>query len=155
MEGTATLEGTQVPGEPDSGSDTGDGTSGAPPEDEVVQSATPASSTSTPAPSASPEAASTPDAGGPLPVVTSCDVQDVPPFTGDVTVYTLTVDLNFRTGPGADCDMIGDGPLGEFSVVEVVGGPVEREGDESGEWVQVAVGDQVGWLALDFLEPAE
>jgi len=149
VEEAATPEAPEAPAGPQTASGTesvGDGTSGAP----EAASEAPAS----PAPSASPMASASPQAGGPVPVVTSCDVQDVPPYTGDVTVYVLTVDLNFRAGPGSDCDMIGDGPLGEFSAVEIIGGPVEREGDESGEWVQVEVGDQVGWLALQYLEPA-
>jgi len=128
----------------------GDGTSGA--SSGVASSAATPAAPATPVPSASPMAS--PQPAGEVPVVTSCNVENIPAFTGEVTVYTLTVDLNFREGPGADCDMIGDGPLGEFSVVDVIGGPVEREGDDSGEWVQVEVGDQVGWLALQYLEPA-
>lgn len=89
------------------------------------------------------------------PIVDSCDVEDVPAFTNDITTYLLTSDLNFRTGPGSDCDVIGDGPLGEFSAVDIIGGPVVREGDETSQWVEVAVGDQTGWLAFEFLEPAE
>jgi hypothetical protein len=107
-------------------------------------------------PAASPDsAAGTPVAAGEPPVVNSCDVDDVPEFTGDVTTWVLSVDLNFRSGPGSDCEPIGDGPLGEFSDVDVIGGPVIREGDESPEWVQVQVGEQTGWLAFEFLEPAE
>lgn len=150
-EAVSAPEETQAASGGESGSSsTGDGTSGA----ASVQVATPAAA-ATPGPLATPAVAASPQAEAVVPVVTSCDVQDVPPFTGDVTVYQLTVDLNFREGPGADCGLIGDGPLGEFSIVDVIGGPVEREGDESGEWVEVDVGDQVGWLAFEFLEPAE
>jgi hypothetical protein len=142
----------------------GDGTTGAalPPleEETSADEATPttAPAESTPALIASPQASpasGTPVAAAEAPVVDSCEVSDVPAFTGDVTTYVLSVDLNFRAGPGSDCDLIGDGPLGEFSDVDVIGGPVIREGDESPEWVQVQVGEQTGWLALEFLEPAE
>lgn len=144
----------------------GDGTTGATLSQVESSTATPAATSAivtpeaTPAhgatPMASPATASgTPVTAGEPPVVTSCDVTDVPPFTADVTTYVLEVDLNFRTGPGSDCDLIGDGPLGEFSAVEVIGGPVIREGDDSPEWLQVRVGEQTGWLAAEFLAPAE
>lgn len=108
----------------------------------------------TPAPSPGANTA-TPQASGEPLVVTSCDIENVPEFAGEDTPYRLSVDMNFRSGPGTDCDLVSDVPLGEFSAVEITGGPVVREGDESGEWVEVQVGDQVGWLALQFLEPAE
>lgn len=143
---------------------TGDGTTGAvTPSLEAANetpSATPSSAAAmaTPAPDASPQASpvsGTPEAADEPLIVTGCDVEDVPAFEGDVTTYVLSVDLNFRSGPGSDCDLLGDGPLGEFSGVEVIGGPVIREGEESLEWVQVQVGVQTGWLAQEFLEPAD
>ena len=143
---------------------TGDGTTGAvTPSLEAtadIALATPSdrSAMATPASEASPQASpvsGTPPASSETPVVTDCDVQDVPAFEGDVTTYVLSVDLNFRSGPGSDCDLIGEGPLGEFAGVEIIGGPVIREGEESPEWVQVQVGEQTGWLALEFLDPAE
>lgn len=102
----------------------------------------------------------TPGSGTPVvadePVVAeSCTPGAVPPFTGDQTTFVLGADLNFRAGPGSDCDLIGTGPLGEFSQVEVVSGPVIREGEEGIEWVQIQVGDDIGWVASEFLEPAE
>lgn len=132
----------------------GDGTSGAPPGDDtsapegesedVVEDATPAS----------------PDAGTPVAsddpvIVESCSPDVVPPVIGDVTTFAVTADLNFRTGPGSDCDLIGTAPLPQFSEVEVVSGPVVREGEDDLEWVQVRVGDDTGWVAAGFLEPAE
>jgi hypothetical protein len=139
----------------------GDGTTGAalPPLEEGTSAATPTAAVgSTPVAVASPPASpvsGTPVAAAQPPVVNSCDIADVPAFTGEGTTYVLNVDLNFRAGPGSDCDIIGDGPLGEFSDVEVIGGPVIREGDDTPEWVQVQVGEQTGWLAWEFLEPVE
>lgn len=99
--------------------------------------------------------AGTPAASGEPAVVDSCDPDVVPPFTGDVTTFVLVADLNFRAGPGSNCDLIGAGPLGEFSQVEVVSGVVIREGEEDIEWVQIQVGDDTGWVASEFLEPSE
>lgn len=144
---TSTTESTPV------SQGTSDGTSGAGQEAQV-SGATPEAA-ATPVAGEETAESATPEPSAEVPVVTSCDVADVPAFTGEVTSYVLSVDLNFRQGPGADCGLIGDGPLGEFSAVEVVGGPVVREGDDSGEWVQIEVGGQVGWVAFQYLEPAE
>lgn len=102
-------------------------------------------------PMASPAARGTP--GAPV-TVQGCDVPNVPPFTGGPTRYQLTTDLNFRTGPGTDCAPALDQPIGEFQVVEVIGGPVVREGDTT-EWVQIRVLDTEGWVAFEFLEPVQ
>ena len=79
-------------------------------------------------------------------------LKDVPPFTGEVASYVLTEDLNFRTGPGAECDLALPQPIGAFQVVEVIGGPVVRE-DDGTEWVQIRAVDTDGWVAFEFLEP--
>lgn len=97
----------------------------------------------------------TPVANGEPLVVDSCEVNEVPVFTSETSTYRLSADLNFRSGPGSDCPLIGDGPLGEFSLVEVIGGPVFRQAEDEFEWVQIRVGDQTGWVAFEFLEPAE
>jgi hypothetical protein len=107
--------------------------------------ATPVASPASPVPDASPVASVS---------VTGCDVTDVPEFAGEQTSWQATTELNFRTGPGADCDLALDEPLDAFQVVEVVGGPVTREDDDS-EWVQVRVLDTDGWVAFEFLEAVE
>jgi len=130
----------------DAGPVVGDGTTGA--TVDATARATPAVAGASPA--ASPSAA-TPAAAL---TVTSCEVPDVPPFTGDQTVFALTTDVNFRTGPGADCDMALETPLGAFQQVEVIGGPVIRQDDRS-EWVQVDVQGTQGWVSFEFLAPVE
>ncbi len=125
----------------------GDGTTGA------VTAATPAATPATPgaSPVASPAAQATP--GTPL-SVTGCEVPNVPPYTGEVTRFSLTTDVNFRTGPSADCPLALDQPIGAFQVVEVIGGPVLQQ-DDGSEWVQIRVLDTEGWVAFEFLEPVE
>lgn len=125
----------------------GDGTTGA------MIAAPPAASPPTvqASPASSPVVQATP--GIPL-TVTGCDVASVPPFASDVTQFRLTTDVNFRTGPGVDCDLALDQPIGAFQIVEVIGGPVIRQ-DEDTEWVQIRVLDTDGWVAFEFLEPVE
>jgi uncharacterized protein YraI len=86
--------------------------------------------------------------------VTGCDVTDIPQFTDEVTAFRLTTDLNFRTGPGAECELAAPDPIGGFQVVEVIGGPVTRE-DDGTEWVQIQALGTEGWIAFEFLEPIE
>ena len=85
--------------------------------------------------------------------VTSCE--DVaPPLEGGTALYVTTSDVNFRNGPGTDCDPIGE-PLGQGASVEVLSEPVTREGEDEFLWVAVSVDGTEGWLATEFLEPAE
>lgn len=86
--------------------------------------------------------------------VEGCDVPDVPNYVGDTTTFQLISDLNFRSGPGVDCDPVIDTPLGEGQVVEVTGGPVVQAADDS-EWVQVTVSGTSGWISTEYIEPAE
>lgn len=86
--------------------------------------------------------------------ISGCEVPDVPGFLGDSNVFVLTADVNFRTGPGVDCDPVMDEPVGEGQIVLVLGGPVTQTDDDT-EWVQIEVGDQPGWVTTEFLEPAE
>lgn len=86
--------------------------------------------------------------------VEGCDVPDVPNYVGDTTTFQLMSDLNFRSGPGVDCEPVIDTPLGEGQVVEVTGGPVIQASDES-EWVQVTIDGTTGWISTEFIEPAE
>ncbi|HEU0164676.1 MAG TPA: SH3 domain-containing protein [Thermomicrobiales bacterium] len=110
--------------------------------------ATPTSATPVASPEASP-ASGTPAAST---VVTSCDPDVIPPFTGDSPDYVTSSDLNFRAGPGSDCDLIGD-PLAEGVALTVLSDPVTRQG-EDGQWVQVNVDGQLGWVSSDYIEPA-
>jgi len=136
---------------PDSGigTDTGVGTpqgTDAPPDDPVA-----GSDAATPAAGPTPDAIALTDL---QPVtVDGCQSETVPPFDSNQTAYITNSDVNFRTGPGADCDMIGDGPIGTNIPVTVLGGPVIREDDEF-VWVQVQILDQTGWVVIEVLEPA-
>jgi hypothetical protein len=89
----------------------------------------------------------------PLPV-SSCEPEGVPAFNGEQTEFLTTTDVNFRTGPGSDCDPIGDGPIGQNIPVTILAGPVVREGEEEFAWVQVQIADQTGWVVSSVLEPA-
>lgn len=86
--------------------------------------------------------------------ITGCEVPDVPGFLGDTTTFILTVDVNFRSGPGVDCDPLMDEPLGLGQTVEVIGGPVTQSEDDS-EWVQIEIDGQPGWITTEFIEPVE
>jgi hypothetical protein len=140
---------------------TGDGTTGAPPPAQGGSSAgTPAAGEATPTPAAA--TGSTPDAelgtavaGREISVVDGCEVEDVPAFTGATSTYRVNSELNFRSGPGTDCELIGQAPLDVSTVVEVIGGPVTRQGEDGIEWVQVRVGEETGWVALEFLDVTE
>jgi hypothetical protein len=113
-----------------------------------VGASTPRAATAVASPAASPTAA-TPAAST---VVTSCNPDVIPPFTGKSPDYVTTVDLHFRAGPGSDCDTIGDVLVGGTSLT-VLSDPVTRKG-EDGQWVQVNVDGQLGWVSSDYIEPA-
>ncbi len=155
-----------------------DGTDGATPPDEGLEAsndvatspeATPAvSGDATPADDSpffteeiatpDPDAGATPQVGEladlePV-TVTSCDPDNIPVFAGEVTDFLTITDVNFRIGPGADCDPIGDGPIGANNSVILLSGPVVREGDDEFIWVQVQIVDDIGWIVLDAIEPA-
>lgn len=115
----------------------------------ALNASTPVSSLATPA-AATPVAASTPAAAL---IVTSCEPNEVPQFTGTNPDYIVKEDLNFRVGPGSDCDAIGD-PLAQGVHLTVVSDPVARE-DSPDRWVQVNVDGQIGWVALEFIEPVK
>jgi hypothetical protein len=85
----------------------------------------------------------------------SCEPSDVPLLVDGELSYVTTTDVNFRTGPGSDCDTIGDGPLGSSIPVAVMSAPVVREGEEEYTWVQIRVNDIIGWVVVDFIEPAD
>lgn len=127
----------------------GDGTTGATTD---LASTPVATDVATPASGSTPAATPESSAAEPL-SVSSCDVENVPPFTGEPSTYVVAVDVNFRVGPGTDCELAFGEPIGEFQVVEVIGGPVIRE-DDGSEWVQIEVLDTQGWVAFEFLEPA-
>ena len=88
-------------------------------------------------------------------VVSSCAPESVPPLPGGSATRVVLEPLNFRAGPGTDCDQIGTDPLPAGTVVTVTGGPVVREGEANLEWVQVEVDGAVGWVAAEFLGPVD
>ncbi|MBA3276348.1 MAG: hypothetical protein H0T72_11180 [Chloroflexia bacterium] len=143
-----------------------DGTSGAVPGESgpTEASVDPVASAETPTPtvasvSATPMAGATPEVVGlgdqdPL-SVTSCVPEAIPQLISDQTEYLTSSDVNFRTGPGADCDTIGDGPIGVNIPVTVLSGPVIRTDiDDPFVWVQVQIASETGWVVLEVLEPA-
>lgn len=86
--------------------------------------------------------------------ISGCEVPDVPGFLGDTSTFILTVDVNFRSGPGVDCEPLMDDPLGVGQTVEVTGGPVTQTEDDS-EWVQIEIDGQPGWITTEFIEPVD
>ncbi len=84
--------------------------------------------------------------------VTSCQPDEVPPFTGTSAEYVVTEELNFRAGPGSDCDPIGV-PLEAGTQLTVISDPVVRE-DDTTRWVQVSVDGEIGWVSLEFISPS-
>lgn len=83
-------------------------------------------------------------------VASSCDVTSYPPFTGESAEQVTTAEVNFRTGPGSDCEVIGE-PIAAGITVQVLSDPVQREGDDLFAWVAVSVDGVEGWLATEFL----
>ncbi|HEV2066897.1 MAG TPA: SH3 domain-containing protein [Thermomicrobiales bacterium] len=88
-----------------------------------------------------------------LAVAESCTVETFPAYEGDAPVQVTTADVNFRAGPGTDCELISE-PLPPGTTVEVLSEPVSREGQPDFEWVAVSVNGTQGWIATDFIEPA-
>ncbi|MBA2470239.1 MAG: hypothetical protein H0V37_12610 [Chloroflexia bacterium] len=152
-------QGTQAPVNGTSGADLSgsDGTSGATPDQGASTGGTDVSpavaDSATPAAGVTPEALNL-DELEPL-SVSSCEPESIPPYTGGQVIYLTNSDVNFRTGPGADCDAIGDGPIGINIPVLLLSGPVVRTDiDDQFEWVQVQIGSETGWVVLDVLDPA-
>jgi hypothetical protein len=87
------------------------------------------------------------------PVVTTCSPDSIPPFTGKKAAYKVSVDgLNFRAGPGTNCDTLGD-PLAVDTPVKVISDPVIRKGEKA-KWVEIEVNGQDGWVAEEYIKPA-
>ena len=86
--------------------------------------------------------------------VDGCEPNTVPLLVDGELRYITTTDVNFRTGPGSDCDTIGDGPLGSNIPVAVLSAPVVRADEEDYEWVQIRVNDITGWVIVEAIEPA-
>ena len=71
--------------------------------------------------------------------------QDDPPFGEDVVMATTTANLNIRSAPSLDGEILATLPAG--TLVGFTGLT-----DESGDWVQVdAANGPTGWVAADFL----
>lgn len=91
-----------------------------------------------------------------LAVVESCDVVEAPPFTGDDPNFVAAEELNFRAGPGSECETLVDVPLEAGASLTVLSDPVVRSDDpDEITWVQVDVDGEIGWVATEFIEPAE
>jgi hypothetical protein len=87
--------------------------------------------------------------------VDSCDVVEAPSYSGDSSSFVTSEEVNFRIGPGSDCDSVLDGPLGEGVEMTVLSDPVVRSDDPDGIlWVQVEIDGDVGWIAAEFIEAA-
>jgi len=86
--------------------------------------------------------------------VSSCEPESIPPFGTEQAEFLTVVDVNFRVGPGADCDSLGDGPIGINIPVTVLSNPVVRVDDDELVWIQVQIVDQIGWIVADAIEPA-
>ena len=106
----------------------------------------------------SPDPGSTPVTGEPDELepqaVTSCAPDSIPPFGGEQANFLTNTDVNFRAGPGSDCELVADEPIGTNISVTVLSGPVIREDGDGFEWVQVQIIDQTGWVVLEVLDPA-
>jgi hypothetical protein len=84
--------------------------------------------------------------------VDSCDVPEFPEYLGQEPAQVTTIDVNFRAGPGTDCETVGQ-PVPAGVTVEILSNPVDREGDDF-TWVAVSLDGEQAWVAIDFLEPA-
>ncbi|MEJ7837631.1 MAG: hypothetical protein WKF81_02385 [Thermomicrobiales bacterium] len=110
----------------------------------------------TPAPATEEPETGTESSGSELAVVESCDVVEAPPFTGDDPNFVAVEELNFRAGPGGECETLDDVPLEAGTTLTVVSDPVVRSDDpDEITWVQVDVDGDIGWVATEFIEPAE
>jgi hypothetical protein len=87
--------------------------------------------------------------------VESCDPTDVVPLAGGQNAYFTLSEVNFREGPGADCDTISDTPLAEGVDVVVLSAPVTRVGEEELVWIQIEADGERGWVVIEALAPAE
>lgn len=87
-------------------------------------------------------------------VVQACEVEEYPPFTGTDASRVTASEVNFRVGPGTDCEALGE-PLASGTTVEVLSEPVVRDGEPEFSWVAVSVEGTEGWLVTDFLEAPE
>jgi hypothetical protein len=104
-------------------------------------------------PAETPEPTSPPRTPTP-PEVEGCEEpEELPDVQGEPDrIISLEADegVNLRAAPGADCDLLATLQPGTEVVVE--SGPVQ-----AGEflWVKVTAADAQGWIAEEFLEPAD
>lgn len=135
-------------GTADDTNEAGDGTTGPDVPTGLIPSTPIPTAPADASPAASPNAS--PMAGSSS--VDSCTVEVAPEFTGDNDQFRVTDGVNFRSGPGTDCDFASSEPIVAFQTVTVTSDPVTREND-GGTWVQVEYDGATGWLNVDFLEP--
>lgn len=102
------------------------------------------------------EAVSSPqtDTSGAEVSVSSCDVGFYSPYRGNSPNQVTTSEVNFRTGPGTDCDLLGE-PLETGTAVEILSTEIIRDDQDSFVWVAVSVDGTDGWIATDFIEPVD
>lgn len=97
---------------------------------------------------------STPEAvGTPVAQLTieGCELPHVPTYIGESDQGQLIEDVNFRSGPGVDCEPLLDEPLGNGQTVTVTGGPVTQAADGS-EWIEIEVNGTRGWISAEFID---
>ncbi len=100
-----------------------------------------------------PEVATPEVVGTPVAQLTieGCELPHVPTYIGDSDQGQLIDDVNFRSGPGVDCEPLLDEPLGGGQTVTVTGGPVTQAADGS-EWIEIEVNGTRGWIRSDFID---
>lgn len=144
---------TPVADQPDSTIVGSDGTSGATPDQTLPIGNDDAGTSSADSPASPTSGTAELDELEPLSVA-SCNPETIPPFSGEQNAFLTNTDANLRTGPGTDCDTIGDGPIGINTPVTLLSGPVVRTDDDEFVWVQVQIASETGWVILIVLEPA-
>lgn len=100
------------------------------------------------------------DPGTPIPndsesatTVSGCEVGFYSPYKGQSPEQVTISEVNFRSGPGTDCDVIGE-PLPPDTSVQVLSDAIVRDDQDAVVWVAVSVDGTDGWMAAEFLEPA-
>src|SRR5579884_1161579 len=86
---------------------------------------------------------------GAVPAASGCG-QAVVPLSAPATPQVTTSDVHLRQGPGLACAVVEVVSAG--TPVTLRSSPVSANGYE---WVDVSVGQAQGWVAVDYLGPAD